>query len=196
MSTHHRDLTDPHIHEPKGITDALADQFYVANGANSGAWTHLQNVTVPPCCGSLFSMGNNTNTTLTNQNDWYALANVFTSYGLYNMTAGSGTLTTSLNGIYKVEIQCDISHNDGAAQVLQLAFDIDSDLGVVTPPPRYASVSVPTGTLLTQVTFSSLHLLAAGKVIRPMIRNITSAGKTPLVAQCSMQVQLMRKMNA
>lgn len=34
----HKDITDPQIHEPKGITGASAGQVYVANGTNSGSW--------------------------------------------------------------------------------------------------------------------------------------------------------------
>lgn len=34
----HVAITDPDIHEPKGITGASAGQVYVANGIGSGAW--------------------------------------------------------------------------------------------------------------------------------------------------------------
>ena len=34
----HSALTDPNIHEPKGITTAQEGQVYVADGANSGDW--------------------------------------------------------------------------------------------------------------------------------------------------------------
>lgn len=34
----HSALTDPNIHEPKGITTAQDGQVYVADGANSGDW--------------------------------------------------------------------------------------------------------------------------------------------------------------
>ena len=35
----HSALTDPNIHEPKGITTALAGQVYIADGSNSGDWS-------------------------------------------------------------------------------------------------------------------------------------------------------------
>lgn len=35
----HNTLTDPQLHEPKGIATADTDQIYIANGAGSGAWT-------------------------------------------------------------------------------------------------------------------------------------------------------------
>lgn len=36
----HSTLTDPNIHEPKGISTASADQLYRANGSGSGTWTN------------------------------------------------------------------------------------------------------------------------------------------------------------
>lgn len=41
-SIQHSALTDPNIHEPKGVTSATAGQIYVADGASSGAWTPIQ----------------------------------------------------------------------------------------------------------------------------------------------------------
>lgn len=35
----HSTLTDPNIHEPKGITTAAANSVYMANGSSSGSWT-------------------------------------------------------------------------------------------------------------------------------------------------------------
>ncbi len=37
----HSTITDPKIHEPKGIAAATADQIYVADGAGSGDWTDI-----------------------------------------------------------------------------------------------------------------------------------------------------------
>jgi hypothetical protein len=38
MTIEHSDLTDPNLHEPKGVSAAAADEFYVANGAGGGSW--------------------------------------------------------------------------------------------------------------------------------------------------------------
>ena len=40
MATEHNAITDPEIHEPKGVAAASADQVYVADGAGSGAWRY------------------------------------------------------------------------------------------------------------------------------------------------------------
>lgn len=37
----HNVLTDPFLHEPKGVSTATANQVYVSNGSASGAWTNL-----------------------------------------------------------------------------------------------------------------------------------------------------------
>lgn len=40
----HADITDPYIHEPKGISQAPANSVYVANGGGSGSWQVLPEV--------------------------------------------------------------------------------------------------------------------------------------------------------
>lgn len=37
----HSSLTDPNIHEPKGITTAAANTVYMANGSATGSWTNV-----------------------------------------------------------------------------------------------------------------------------------------------------------
>lgn len=36
----HNTLTDPNLHEPKGVASAASGQMYVADGAGSGAWVY------------------------------------------------------------------------------------------------------------------------------------------------------------
>lgn len=38
-NVNHGTLTDPYLHEPKGISAASSGEVYVADGAGSGAWT-------------------------------------------------------------------------------------------------------------------------------------------------------------
>lgn len=38
----HVDLTDPELHEPKGVATATSGEVYVANGAGSGAWGEVE----------------------------------------------------------------------------------------------------------------------------------------------------------
>lgn len=41
MAIEHVDITDPDIHEPKGVAAASASQVYVADGAGSGDWRYI-----------------------------------------------------------------------------------------------------------------------------------------------------------
>ena len=36
----HSSLTDPNLHEPKGVSTASANQLYLSNGSGSGTWTN------------------------------------------------------------------------------------------------------------------------------------------------------------
>lgn len=40
----HSAITDPDIHEPKGVAAATAGEVYVADGAGSGDWVPLQDI--------------------------------------------------------------------------------------------------------------------------------------------------------
>jgi len=37
-NVNHSTLTDPYLHEPKGVSTAAADLVYVSNGSGSGTW--------------------------------------------------------------------------------------------------------------------------------------------------------------
>lgn len=52
-TTLHSSLSDPDLHEPKGVSAATSGQVYVANGSGSGAWTKYaaSNVTVTDTAG-------------------------------------------------------------------------------------------------------------------------------------------------
>lgn len=39
----HNTLTDPELHEPKGVSTAASGSVYVSNGSGSGSWTSLNN---------------------------------------------------------------------------------------------------------------------------------------------------------
>lgn len=41
MATEHKSITDPELHEPKGVAAATSGQVYIANGATSGAWSKV-----------------------------------------------------------------------------------------------------------------------------------------------------------
>lgn len=55
----HKNLTDPELHEPKGIAGASSDQVYVADGSGGGAWT-----TQSPAYAQGYVTGNSSATTI------------------------------------------------------------------------------------------------------------------------------------
>lgn len=40
MTIQHNIITDPDIHEPKGVAAATSGRVYISNGSGSGAWTY------------------------------------------------------------------------------------------------------------------------------------------------------------
>lgn len=46
MTIEHAVITDPNIHEPKGVASAASGRVYVANGTGSGAWAKVQDGSV------------------------------------------------------------------------------------------------------------------------------------------------------
>jgi len=41
-NVNHSTLSDPYLHEPKGVASASSGDVYLANGSGSGAWTSRQ----------------------------------------------------------------------------------------------------------------------------------------------------------
>lgn len=44
--TLHKDLTDAHLHEPKGVVSASVATVYVANGSGSGTWKKIDSASL------------------------------------------------------------------------------------------------------------------------------------------------------
>ena len=47
----HVDITDPNIHEPKGVSSAPVNQVYVANGTGSGTWKKIDSASLKGLAG-------------------------------------------------------------------------------------------------------------------------------------------------
>jgi hypothetical protein len=105
----HSVITDPNIHEPKGVAAASAGQVYVANGSGSGVWTALatpwsvvvktsdQSVTsstsYTDCTGLSFAVAANTNYTIVVQ------MNINTGAGAYKISATAPAAPVSFRAI-------------------------------------------------------------------------------------------------
>lgn len=99
MTIEHKDILDPNIHEPKGISVAAANTIYVANGSGTGTWqkrfednASFAEIDSPPAVKSLTST---TDVLL----DGFAYDDVVVSK--FNLTAAS-RLTILERGMYDV----------------------------------------------------------------------------------------------
>jgi hypothetical protein len=96
----HSALTDPNIHEPKGITTALAGQVYVADGSNSGDWMFPAG----HAYGEIYIAGGATSQTLSAGSATAILnpTDEWTANGSKNMTLtpANGTITVLAAGEY------------------------------------------------------------------------------------------------
>lgn len=52
-NVNHSSLTDPLIHEPKGVASASVGKVYVANGSGSGTWTSKETLVGETLTGSI-----------------------------------------------------------------------------------------------------------------------------------------------
>jgi hypothetical protein len=98
----HKDLTDNNIHEPKGITTALAGQVYVADGSNSGDWMFPSG----HAYGEIYIAGGATAQTLPVSSGTAVLnpTDEWTGNGFKNVTVtpASGTITILSAGEYQL----------------------------------------------------------------------------------------------
>ena len=98
----HSALTDPNIHEPKGVSSASSGQVYVANGSGSGSWTY----TSGHAYGELFIDAGVTSQTLPASSATAKLnpTGEWTTNGNKNITlsAANGTITVQQAGEYQL----------------------------------------------------------------------------------------------
>lgn len=158
----HKDIADPEIHEPKGVSSAATGTVYVADGAGSGSWTS------PVIVGQAAAA---TGTVPTKKSDgsieWntptdptagqYALieSTVVGTETFYSITYQSGT-TFSLDGTSKnVKVGLD--------GVYQITPNKPFDITVVAPvPPETENTYVlPVDTIVKFVSASATDTILA-----------------------------------
>jgi hypothetical protein len=98
----HSDITDPNIHEPKGVASAAAGKVYVANGSGSGSWE----LPAGSAYGDMYIEAGATAQTLAASSATAKLnpTGEWTANGSKNVTiSGSdGTITVSQSGEYQL----------------------------------------------------------------------------------------------
>ena len=103
MTIQHNVITDPDIHEPKGVASATSGKVYISNGSGSGAWGY------PPAKAhaEIYIAGGATAHTLAGASA-YSLLNPSGEWtegdtSILTTTVGSGLITLSQAGTYYVD---------------------------------------------------------------------------------------------
>lgn len=99
----HSVLTDPQLHEPKGVSTAASGKVYVANGSGSGAWQYIAGHSY----GDLYITGSSVSQTLSAASALAKLnpTGAWTANGYQNITpsAANGQFTITQTGIYQLD---------------------------------------------------------------------------------------------
>jgi len=157
MTIQHNIITDPDIHEPKGVASATSGKVYISNGSGSGAWEY------PPgkAHAEIYISGGTTAHTLAGASA-YSLLNPsgeWTASGnedILTVTPGSGIITLNQAGHYLITFWINFTTTaiaSGSAYNFKFALD-------GTTSPRTSSVSKPTNGV-DKLTLSSTGTVAA-----------------------------------
>lgn len=186
MTEYHRTLTDPSLHEPKGISTAPNETVYVSNGSGTGIWTPLKTVGVQPAYGRLSLVTNTTAFTLTNQNTWYESGLTHDKL-TYNLTSIAGTerLLIPYQGAYRVSIVASVTHAVGSTIEIGI-----SPVGAGST--TLISASCPTG-VITNIAYDNIIEYNLGAALGIYYRNFTGAGASLTVKHVVMSVEMVRK---
>ena len=103
MTIQHNTITDPDIHEPKGVATATSGKVYISNGSGSGAWEY------PPAKphAELYITSGTTTHTLAGSSAYTILnpSGEWTASGnedILTVTPGSGVITLNQAGHYLI----------------------------------------------------------------------------------------------
>jgi hypothetical protein len=186
MAQYHRTLTDPELHEPKGVSTAPADSVYLSTGSGSGLWTPAKILATPPVYGRMLLLANTTAFTLTTQNLWYesGLTHDKLAYGMQLIT-GTEKFLTPYQGVYRVTFLATVTHSVGST--IEIAIG-PTGLGSTT----YTSASCPTG-VLTNIAYENILELNQASAVYPNYQNKTGAGASLTVKHMQFLVEMVRK---
>ena len=121
-NVNHNTLTDPYLHEPKGVSTALAGQIYVADGAGSGDWVENSRIVggyLTFSTGSPYAHSVTTSDTVLNPTFTLSTNNGFTGLSSPNARIrydGTETINASMDAIFSVQ------QSSGSSKQVQMAF--------------------------------------------------------------------------
>lgn len=117
----HNTLSDPYIHESKGVSTALAGQIYVANGSGSGVWvenSRIVNGYLTFSTGSPYSFAATTTDAVINPTFTIGTNNGFTGLSSPNARIRyDGTESIAAT----IDVRFSLSQASGSVKDIQLA---------------------------------------------------------------------------
>lgn len=122
VNVNHNTLTDPYLHEPKGISTALAGQIYVADGAGSGDWVENSRIVggyLTFSTGSPYAHSVTTSDTVLNPTFSLSTNNGFTGLSSPNARLrydGTETINASMDAIFSIQ------QSSGSSKQVQMVF--------------------------------------------------------------------------
>jgi hypothetical protein len=141
MTIQHNTITDPDIHEPKGVASATSGKVYISNGSGSGTWAYS------PCKphAELYITSGSTTHTLAGSSAYSILnpSGEWTASGnedILTVTPGNGTITLNQAGHYLITFWINFT-TTAIAQGSDYNFKFALD---GTTSTRTSSVSKPT----------------------------------------------------
>ena len=157
MTIQHNIITDPDIHEPKGVAAATSGKVYISNGSGSGAWEY------PPgkAHAEIYISGGTTAHTLAAASAFTLLnpSGEWTASGneeILTVTPGSGIITLNQAGHYYISFWINFttaSISSGSSYHFKYALD-------GTTSSREVAVSKPTNGV-DKIVISSTGLVNA-----------------------------------
>jgi hypothetical protein len=117
----HNTLTDPYLHEPKGISTALHGQIYVADGAGSGVWVENSRIFggyLTFSTSSPYAHSVTTSDTVLNPSFFASTNNGFTGLSSPNARVrfdGSETINAAIDCVFSIQ------QSSGTSRQVQMA---------------------------------------------------------------------------
>jgi hypothetical protein len=184
MSVQHASISDPNIHEPKGVTSASNGDVYVANGAGSGAWVNKNTLFPTPIYGIRFLKNNVTATSIPVADTWYAVAGDWLAGGIQGFEVPGMLIPVA--GDYLVNLSWTAVQSGGTTEAYKI--------GPFTPQnlaSQEYDFSLATG-VPAFYSFSTIIRYEVGNFTNPRVKNTANANKGLTITNYNLSIHLLR----
>lgn len=182
MSVEHSAITDPEIHESKGVSTASNNQVYVANGAGSGTWKLVKQF-IDLDYGEMTLSGNATVTAIASASTYTTVAGTYTLGHASGVTLSTNKLVISQAGTYRVAVTASLI--GGTADVFKM--DLAKGDVAIGHPCRVKTANTSD---VVNISSTGIQTFAANDEITLVIMNETNADDCT-VTDCTVSVVQM-----